>query len=235
MKTAYSITAFIAAMSVASSATAQNSGDWYASIFGGFSYAEGESTISEEFADYYFESSEFDLSIESDSGFALGATLGKSLSRNLRAEAELSFASYTVGTVAGISSEYDGVIYDVSGDDVEASATYLMGNLWYDLNDPTGGSGVTPYVGGGIGVARVTGTLDGDDLFDPATGFAYQIGAGVQVPAGAGIVDIGYRYKGVAGLEIEGASDYFGEIPSNSFEDTSLTSSTFQAAYVISF
>ena len=72
-----------------------------------------------------------------------------------------------------------------------------MANAWYEF--PIGG--ISPYVGGGIGWAR--STFKGDYIsgltrepFDfDNSGFAWQLGAGVNFPIKPGVsMGLGYRY-----------------------------------------
>jgi len=83
----------------------------------------------------------------------------------------------------------------------------MMGNVFFDIRNP---SPVTPYIGGGIGLA----TLSLDDTYatNPSTGnrvrlydsgsetvFAYQAGAGLEIALNYMLsLDLGYRYFGTA-------------------------------------
>ncbi|NTU58169.1 MAG: porin family protein [Chlorobiaceae bacterium] len=73
----------------------------------------------------------------------------------------------------------------------------LLGNGYYDFNT----AGVKPYITGGIGVATVRLrdiTLNSNvRLDDDETTFAYQVGAGLQVPlTNKVMLDARYRYFG---------------------------------------
>lgn len=221
MKKFLTTTAMFAAMMAGTTANAQ---DWYASVFAG---ATTGGSLDTGYSDDYMGSTYgVDLSAEFDNSYILGVTVGMQVGSNLRAEAELSYAKYAVDktkiSYSGYSYSYDAE----DGDDV--GVTYLMGNLWYDIPQMAGGMAMTPYVGGGIGLARVTGESDGPD-FDDSNGFAYQIGGGVQFPVGAGAIDVGYRYKAVTGitLEVDGVSQ--------GVDDADLDSNHFQIAYQMKF
>mgnify|MGYP001799957326 CR=1 FL=1 len=172
-------------------------GVWYASVFGGYATSDLTTT-------YTTGSYTVDATIEPDGGYILGGTLGMYLGTNIRTEAELSYASYSVGSYS----------YDVSGpflnntttsdarDNVEVTATYLLGNIWYDFTMLAPNAGLIPYAGGGFGYVILEGTTNDDALFETAQGTAYQIGGGVQVTAGPGMFDLAYRYRGITGAEI---------------------------------
>jgi opacity protein-like surface antigen len=83
----------------------------------------------------------------------------------------------------------------------------MMGNVFFDIRNP---SPVTPYIGGGIGVATLylddtygtnSSTGHRDLLYesDSNTVFAYQAGAGLEIALNNRLsLDLGYRYFGTA-------------------------------------
>jgi len=143
---------------------------------------------------------------EFDTGYGVNAALGYSLD-GLRLEAELSYRqadfdqlsvdSITVAgfTITGLGS------FDVDGD---TSALGLMGNVWYDFD--TGGK-LRPFIGGGIGLARVdidVASVGGAPvgLSDHDYVFAYQAGAGVGYEISSNTVaTLGYRFFGTSDPE----------------------------------
>lgn len=226
MKNILSTTAVLAAMTAGNTASAQGmTGDWYGSVFGGYSVSsDAESSLS--YGPYTVE-----LSQELDAGYILGVTVGMSVAPNLRVEAELSYSKYengdvTVGYFYAGTLEYSGTY---PGGDGEAAATYLMGNMWLDLPDVSGSSGVVPYVGGGIGGVNIEITGDGTSENDRV--LAYQVGAGVQIQAGAGMIDIGYRFKGT------GKPNFSVDIDGDTvnIEADNLYSNNLQVGYVMKF
>lgn len=87
-----------------------------------------------------------------------------------------------------------------------------MGNVWIDL--PIG-SGITPYIGGGIGVTGFE--VDGE-----GTGkFAWQLGAGAAVRLSKGValtLDYRHRSVGAATVEYDTASGFtISKLKTNSF------------------
>lgn len=108
--------------------------------------------------------------------------------------------------------------YESMGDIYKAKIEIqsLMLNAFYDIDI---GSKVTPYIGGGIGYAKLK--LDdqywkdayGKDIDD--NNFAWQIGAGVAVELTDNVsVDAGYRYVDYGDLSATGDDGYGGETES---------------------
>lgn len=166
---------------------------WYLSVFGGGQWA---SSIEGDDGDQIFD-------FDSDMGWLVGAAVGAHFTDNLRGEIELS-----TGAVALTGLSIDGVDAG-SISDGSASATYLLGNLWFDI--PTG-SGFTPYIGGGLGASYVTAEGTADDI--PYTvdmagwGWAYQVGAGVKFDVADNVaLDLGYRFKAAVDAQLEGNGD----------------------------
>lgn len=188
-------------------------GDWYVSMFAG---AGALSDVETDFGSV--------VAVSFKNGFVLGGAVGKRINQNWRVEAELSYASYKADdhTYNGIPSG------PVDGD---LNAVYLLANAWYDI--PTSGN-FSPYVGGGIGAARVNGDtfFDGNAYgYGPGeTKLAYQIGAGVTIPLGSNkSLDVGYRYKAVNGIDFD---DNDG---SGVYEDGDVASHSLQVGLNISF
>lgn len=135
-------------------------------------------------------------------GYGVNGAVGLSLG-NLRMDGEISYrgADFDQGTlssitVSGTTFSFSGATGDVSGD---VTALALMGNLWYDID--LGGK-LKPFIGGGIGAARIDANIDsiagvplnvgGDD-----TVFAYQAGVGVGYEINQNLVaTLGYRFFG---------------------------------------
>ena len=112
-----------------------------------------------------------------DAGFVGGLTLGYASKYGFRPELELDYRRNDVRKLITPLGDTT----DVSGFD---NAYTGFGNLWYDFKAPTGlFSTVHPYIGGGVGVARVglrNLKVGGSPIInDFDTVFAYQGGAGV--------------------------------------------------------
>lgn len=144
-----------------------------------------------------------DVDVESDPGYVLSVAVGHDYGAltsniNLRAEAELSYRNNEVDSVdvAGGSGGSDG----------EASATALMFNGFLDFKT---NSRITPFVGLGVGVARVefddysqgsTNVLDDEDTvfaWQAAVGAAYEVTNSFDVTAE-------YRYFNTTDADVDG-------------------------------
>jgi opacity protein-like surface antigen len=162
-----------------------SNGDWYVSVFAGSSYLQDLDT---SYVGFYYE-------IDFDSGFVAGATVGRRLNNNWRGEVELSYSKYKASAFSftgGGGTASEGL-----------DALYFLANVWYDI--PTNGR-LSPYVGGGVGIAHV----EGDVLFSNGfgflpssdTAFTYQFGAGVSFPVSSRLtLDAGYRFKVISKTE----------------------------------
>lgn len=137
-------------------------------------------------ADLELSGTTFDIDL--DPGFAIGGFVGYEFGSGLRAEGELAYRLNDVETFTGISG---------SGD---VSSFAFMANAFYDFDF---GSSFVPYVGGGIGAARLSFSdagvvgiplVDGDDVV-----FAYQLGAGIGFQVSPRLtVTADYRYFATA-------------------------------------
>lgn len=126
----------------------------------------------------------FKLDADIDEGFAGVGALGYEFDRGIRLEGELGYRTGEIGSVSGTSASGDVNVW--SG----------MGNLLYDI--PTGWA-VKPFIGAGIGLARVdadgvspvsTTAIDDNDTsiaFQGIAGLGYQINEQLNL-------NISYRY-----------------------------------------
>jgi opacity protein-like surface antigen len=149
---------------------------------------------------------EGNVSLDTDTGFLIGGVLGYAWGdTGLRTELELS---YSQANLDGFDIDWDNWAKGPDGDDLDfdgdVSVTYIFGNIWYDFGHVFDMGGITPYVGGGLGVGFVDIDVDAIQGIDFAasgseTGFAYQIGGGLLWNIADNInLDLGYRYRGVA-------------------------------------
>ncbi|MCA3573560.1 MAG: porin family protein [Aestuariivirga sp.] len=196
-------------------------GHFYAGVFGGATW------FSENGADFTLDGSAFtpeetvvapsapsmhpdvsgNVSLDTDTGFLIGGVLGYAWGdTGLRTELELS---YSQANLDGFDIDWDSNFHNgqvnVDPDfDGDVSVTYIFGNLWYDFGHVFDMGGITPYIGGGLGVGFVDIDIDAIQGVDFAasgseTGFAYQLGGGLMWNIADNVaLDLGYRYRGVA-------------------------------------
>ena len=139
------------------------------------------------------------MDLESDEGLALGVAVGYSFPCNMRIEGEFAYQENDLDKV----SLY-GIDADLTGD--TASYAFLV-NGYYDFKNT---SAFTPFIGGGIGMAKVeindlNSPGSGDpDVSDDDTVFAYQFGAGVAYTINEQVsLDVKYRYFGTSDPEFD--------------------------------
>ena len=193
----------------------------YASLFGGASFLQDQSLSGKSYT-----RTTTSLAVNSDqsvatsfkTGFVLGGNAGIEWGSGLRTELELAFRQNNSKNHAHLITHYSygsqatgghAVVLDSQSNEVPANmrlrAWSLMANAWYDFDL---GLPITPYVGGGIGMAmvKVSGTL-GRTEFAGTTGegegggaplprtlsiqhlhekndtvFAWQLGVGASMP-----------------------------------------------------
>jgi len=177
----------------ASSALAADQPGWYVSGQAGAAVQEDSST-----------SGAMNLQTGTDPGFALLGAVGRNLGNGFRVEGEVGYRQIDLnnisitndggaGAASGVGS-LNGAIGTVSGGNHIVS---FMGNGFYDFDLPN--TKLKPYIGGGIGFARVEANdwrVDNAPLVsDNDVVFAYQVGGGLSYPVGPrtdAFVD--YRY-----------------------------------------
>lgn len=158
-------------------------------------------------------------------GYIIGGAVGIDWGNQVRTEIELSHARWTSDTARVTTT---GAPFNTPAQS-DASATYLLGNAWLDLNQ---GSMFTPYVGGGLGIGWANVNGGTDTIYAThfnASGLAFQLGAGIRVDLSDSIsIDAGYRFKDIVGLNYNSDSLI-------SLTDTSLASHNFQVGLTLKF
>ena len=99
--------------------------------------------------------------------------------------------------------------------DIKLKNQTLLFNAYYDFNTNTA---LTPYVGAGLGVARLKGTMNWVEELDDGcsvgsgksrTNFAWQIGAGIAYNLNQNVAaDLGYRYIDYGKLSKSSSEEY---------------------------
>src|SRR5215216_5611467 len=161
----------------------------YISLFAGVTFDAQDTEVS------YGGSSTY--SIETDTGFLVGGAIGAHITPNFRGEIELSFKSHDIDSAD--DSDGDSVT-GVSGD---VDIFFILANFWYDFDM----GNFTPYIGGGVGVAKIDADLA---FYDDYTAeldrwtLAGQVGAGVKwMFTDNWGLDLGYRLKATAPADFQ--------------------------------
>lgn len=171
-----------------------------------------------------------DGTIDLKNAVTFGGVLGYDFG-SVRADVEIDYAKHSINSLtvnalngtavtltptdrSDICTYLDATVCGGSGNTFvitgsRARTLTAMGNLWVDL--PMGG--VTPYVGGGLGITGFE--VDGEGKGK----FAWQLGAGVGFKLGDKMVlslDFRHREVGATQVEFDGSSGYrIGKLKSN--------------------
>ncbi len=149
----------------------------------------------------------FDSDSDYDNGIGVYAAIGKAHGNGIRTELEYSYRNADIDQIdpdPGFSGIPTG---SVTGD---TRIHAVMVNALYDFGD----SGLTPYIGAGVGIGRTNHSIAGTNTVsglsvsygDTEYNFAYQGIAGVAVELTEGLaLDLSYRYFGMLGNSYEGA------------------------------
>ena len=167
-----------------------------------------------------------DVKSSYDTGWMVTGAIGYGFANGLRVEGEIGYRQVEVDQLdirddGGLGAALGGP--SLNGLETPAAgnetALSVMANVWYDINT---GTPVTPYVGGGIGVARIT--LDnlrvaGITIVDDHDNvFAYQLGAGVAYAVSQQVsLTLDYRFFQTADAEFTDiAGDFKSEFTNHS-------------------
>lgn len=147
----------------------------------------------------------FDSSSDYDNGIGVYTALGNAFGNGWRTELEFAYRNADINSIAPDGGGFSG--WPAGAIDGDTSTYSLMANVLYDFDT---GSGITPYVGGGIGGAIVDHEISGTNAAGAPTAplsiayggnqktGAYQGIAGVAVALAEGLtLDLSYRYFGV--------------------------------------
>jgi opacity protein-like surface antigen len=177
---------------------------WYVSLFGGASWLRDVNTNYE----YEGYAGHYQADPHTETGFIVGGALGAHVTDDLRVEVEVAYSENNVDKIHYADAvNVDNGNYDADG---HFEILTFMANLWYDLplNER-----LTPYIGGGAGIAIVDAKAGYSDsnasLYDPIfdgseTVFAFQLGAGLKWNLWDHVaLDVGYRFRGIDGPRFE--------------------------------
>ena len=197
-----SLLATMALTAFVSPALAMEAGHTYIAVQGGFGQQENHD---------FNNASGARVSTKMEEGFVVIGAIGRSYRNNVRAEVEGAYRSNDVDNHSTTGPALDGS----EGDTHVASA---MVNGYYDLPNSTN---LTPYIGGGLGVARVAydnyaTTADGEILDDAKTVPAFQAMVGLNAPITSRLsMNAEYRYFTTAKTKVQS-----GLVESNTSYDT---------------
>ena len=132
--------------------------------------------------------------LESDKGLALGIAAGYDFG-NARLEGELAYQKNDMDKLS-VTGPGGSVSGSVDGD---TSSTALLLNGYYDFKNT---SALTPFIGAGLGFAKIE--TDGDLGSDDDTVFAYQVGFGAGYAVNEKVtLDLKYRYFATSDPEFD--------------------------------
>ena len=138
------------------------------------------------------------LTMEYDTGWALGGALGYDFNR-FRVEGEISYQTNDIDKVGAM-----GVSLAASGD--VSSLAFLINGYFDFVND----SAFTPYITAGLGYAQIdlndfnVAGSGLSDYSDDDSVFAYQVGLGVGYAVTEKVtIDVKYRYFATEDLEFD--------------------------------
>ena len=154
----------VATLGVSSAAMAQGYNGWYLGARGGATWLEDSSS----------NVGGTSVGLDYDRGYNLGGSVGYQFGGPFRLEAEVVYRKNDIDTFTVNGARLGGAAGDVS-------SLALMVNGFYDIQT---GTAFTPYVGLGVGYARVstdgiTATGAGATISDDDNKFAYQAIAGL--------------------------------------------------------
>jgi len=165
------------------------------------------------------EVDDFGLSLETNTGFGISGALGYRFTRALRTELELGYNRNSAERLVIDGISLQSAVLPLPVDlpetkldlDGQVETWNLMASGYYDIQT---NSPFQPYLGGGIGIAKVSANgINADlpallnrsiDLDDDGVSFIFQVKAGTAYQIGdRGSVSLGYRLQGLPGQSFE--------------------------------
>jgi outer membrane protein OmpA-like peptidoglycan-associated protein len=185
------------------SAQAQDDAGYYGTLGVGYSFESGENdfeTVENDFPT--LDAQQFESELDLSGGPAFYGALGKYFANGFRGEIELSYRERDVDSIPGDGLGLAG--FPNNGEDLgRVQVSALMANFYKDLPFDAAGRFV-PYVGAGVGIAKVRGE------FDNVTGAQAQtdasINSGIAGPLPYRIYvsndDYAPAFQGLAGVKL---------------------------------
>jgi len=156
------------------------------------------------------------------SGLIGGFRGGYAFANGLRPELEFEYRHSSMSSTKVQDSI--GTSQPVGYNSGSLTAETLMGNLWYDFRQPEGTlSVIYPYVGAGIGLARVGINSENISTFQDTggiangsgTAFAYQLGFGANVEITSFLIasmDVRYLMTTNVSIPVQTTNSSFGDL-----------------------
>jgi opacity protein-like surface antigen len=139
----------------------------------------------------------YTYTFDTETGFLVGGAIGAHITPNFRGEIELSFKSHDID---GAEDSDGDSVTGVSGD---VDIFFILANFWYDFDM----GAFTPYLGGGVGVAKVNADLTFYDSYEwdmDNWTLAGQVGAGIKWMFTDNFgLDLGYRLKATSAQDFQ--------------------------------
>jgi opacity protein-like surface antigen len=179
--------AAVVALGLATAANAQGlGGPFYLKGFGGFTFPQSDAT------DIDTPAGSASGTIDYDTGWALGAAVGYSITPNIAAELEYAYRAADLKN-------------DVSGD---TNSNAVMVNAIYNFGSMGATGAWKPYVGGGLGWANIDVSTDDFGSFTRNDAFAYQFIGGVAYQISPQLSLLGeLRWFGTDNRKADGPND----------------------------
>ena len=205
-------------MAISAGASAQEAGDYYGGLGAGIAIGSDNNTLRSDDAD----PAAFIAELETDDNVAIYGAIGRYLNGGARVELELATRTQNIDSVPGDGLGFGGLPTDGDVSLGDISATTLMVNVFKDFNVDAAGR-LTPYVGLGLGAARIRPEFDNigftrpvDDIDDAGDGYRAVVQDKDYTPAGqamAGLsfdftdnmmIDVRYKYLRTSEYEVGG-------------------------------
>ena len=200
-------------------ALAQEAGDYYGALGAGIAIGNDDNDFEDQGDAVPFS---FTSRFETDDNVAIYGALGKYFRSDLRGELELATRTQEIEAINGDGLGFGGFPGGEGASLGDLSATTLMANVFKDFDVDAAGR-LTPYVGVGIGVARIRPEFENIAFSSPArdedgTADGYRVVVSDKDYTMAGqamaglsfdftdnmMVDVRYRYLGTGKYEYGG-------------------------------
>lgn len=232
-----------------------NTGDWYFSGFGGWVgptdnilQLEGSTGDPDDFGlEPFDENGDFDIdgSFLTDSGFGIGAALGRRFSNGFRLEGDFVFRNQNFGDLTDIEDDFPGIVIDEDDFDQVAAVSSELSTFTLNMNvayDFRRGGNFNPYVGVGTGLHLIdisANNIIDDNGFIGDFDLAYpwanvQFFAGVSKPINQR-TELFVEYRGLSTIGVDFSTNVGDGGVLGGFDSASLRSSAYHSSVFFGF